>query len=104
MKILTIASFAALLLIGSCSTGKDNECSGVYGTLKFINQSGYKYDIYINDVKKATLAVGASSSWPLTMDYYAVKAIQADGINGTPLEHTWNSAVKACSTTEVTIP
>jgi hypothetical protein len=104
MKILTFLAFSALLLICSCSANKDTECSGITGTLKCTNQSGYKYDIYINEVKKGTLSAGGVSTWPLTEDYYAVKVIQAEGIDGTPLQYTWNSAVTACSTTAVTIP
>jgi hypothetical protein len=104
MKILTSFAFTALLLICSCCANKDTECSGITGTLKCINQSAYKYDIYINEVKKGSLAGGGVSSWPLTEDYYAVKVIQAEGVNGTPLQYNWNSAVTACGTTAVTIP
>jgi hypothetical protein len=104
MKILSILSFEALLLICSCSTNKQNECTGAIGTLKVTNQSDFKYDIYIDDVKKGTMAAGGYGTWPLTENYYAVKAIQAEGVSGTPLQYTWNSQVTACGTTVVNIP
>jgi hypothetical protein len=104
MKILSVLTFAGLLLYCSCSTNKANECNGVNGTLKITNNADFKYDIYINDVKKGTLAAGGNSTWPLTEDYYAIKAIQAEGVNGTPLQYTWNPLVTACGSTGVSIP
>ncbi len=104
MKTLPFLTFVILLLICSCSANKDNECSGVTGTLKITNNSDYKYDIYINDVKKGTLSAGANASWPFTEDYYVTRVVQAEGVDGTPVEHTWNAFVTACGSTEYTIP
>jgi hypothetical protein len=103
MKILSVLMFAGLFLICSCSS-KSNECNGVIGTLKITNNSDFKYDIYINDVKKGTMAAGRVDTWPLTENYYAVKAIQVEGVSGTPLQYTWNALVTACGATGVTIP
>lgn len=104
MKILSLLTFAALLLFCSCGSNKDNECRGVTGTLKITNQSDFKYDIYINDVIKGTLSAGAFASWPLAEDYYVTRVVQAEGVDGTPMEYTWNALVTACGSTEYTIP
>lgn len=104
MKILRLLSFVSLLLIYSCSGDKGTVCGGVTGTLKISNNSSYKYDIYIDDVKKTTMAAGGSGTWPLTENYYAVKAVQAEGVIGTPTEYNWNALVTACGSTQETIP
>jgi hypothetical protein len=102
MKILSVLTIVVLLMC-SCG-GKSNECTGVSGTLKVVNNSAVKFDIYINDVKKMTLNAGATGVWVLNEDYYITRAVQIEGISGDPREYNWNASVTACSTTIKTIP
>ncbi len=104
MKIITFLFFASLLMIYSCSNDKSNECSGVTGILKVTNNSDYKYDIYIEDVKKGSIAANGYGTWPLGENYYAVRVVQAEGYSGSPTEYSWNLLVTACGTTEKIIP
>ena len=82
---------ALLAVIGMGACKKDDDDPSVpstlvdKGSIKFKNNSGDLYDIYVDDARYGQLYGGASSTYPnITIGDHRVKAVQIEHINGTP--------------------
>jgi len=85
----TLYALAALSIfaIVSCTKIEDDPpMVSTTGTLRYVNASTDRYDIYLDEVKYGSLYGGDSSSYPnISMGEHRVKVIQSANIVGIPV-------------------
>ncbi|MEO6834139.1 MAG: hypothetical protein ABI378_15650 [Chitinophagaceae bacterium] len=84
----TLYALAALTIftLASCTKNEDDPpIVPTTGSLRYVNTSADRYDIYLDDVKYGYLFGGDSSTYPnISQGAHRIKVIQSANIVGTP--------------------
>lgn len=87
-KTLLVAALLAIISLGACN--KDDVDPAIpnsfvdKGTIRFQNNSGDLYDIYLDDARYGSLYGHATSDYPkIPVGDHRVKAVQTEHISGT---------------------
>jgi hypothetical protein len=89
-KTLLAAMLLAIVGLSACkqNDADDSPVPSNYvkkGSIKFQNNSGDVYDIYLDDARYGNLYGGTSSTYPnIPIGDHRVKAVQTSNISGTP--------------------
>jgi hypothetical protein len=109
-KTLLAAALLVFIGLGACKKDDDDNPNipANYldkGFLKYQNNSGDKYDIYLDDARYGSLYGGASTTYPnITAGTHRVKAIQVEHINGAAIERAQTVFILKDSTATFIFP